>query len=266
MEKIDEEQIEEERQLDRDNEKGDKEENNLSYEKEMATNVTVIKDNESAMETSIANINEPKEEQAIILENEENVAHHNNPPHIGPFKNLKNMLSALKPIILSHHPMCDKFKDHTFRAFGKDLCIGCFITYPTIIIVLIIGYIFKFFNPENYATLIKHGFWFLSVYILSIVGLTKNKKVKILSKIVIGLGLAQILAGFWYMPLPKWLNIVVIILFSQGLSTIMNIKRVLEMNKICDKCEWKRDWEHCPGMSFFYERLHELNKPESMEQ
>ena len=38
------------------------------------------------------------------------------------------------PLLLSHHPECEKFKNHTLNIGKIRFCIGCFIGYPIAIL------------------------------------------------------------------------------------------------------------------------------------
>ncbi len=69
---------------------------------------------------------------------------------------------ALKPILLSHHPLCDEYQggNHTFRLFSKDFCIGCFVTYPTAFLFYVIGYLSGLFSFLSTPTL-----WYL-IYLI----------------------------------------------------------------------------------------------------
>ena len=101
---------------------------------------------------------------------------------------LKKFFSAIRPIITSHHPLCEQFENHTFRIFGRDFCIGCFIGYPVGFLTIILIYLF------NLPSLIApYAFFIISVvsgliYVFISKFFTESRKVKISSKFSIGVG------------------------------------------------------------------------------
>ncbi|MHA1727654.1 MAG: hypothetical protein ACTSWY_02855 [Promethearchaeota archaeon] len=171
-----------------------------------------------------------------------------NSENLSIWKKIRVIISAFKPVLLSHHPLCEKFENHSFKLFGKKFCIGCFIGYPSGIIMLIVGYTFGVFSLFSVASLLLIGISLFSVYLLSIFGLTKYKKIKIFSKIPVGAGAAFLIAGIFSFPLNFWINFLIAFFLIQGLVGLMTIKRKKELTETCLKCEWKNDWDHCPGM------------------
>ena len=115
---------------------------------------------------------------------------------------MRAFFHAIKPIALSHHPLCPQFQDgnHTFMLFGREWCIGCFITYPSAGIVYLFGLFTGIFSQLPIKTLWYIGFSLCGVYIFSIVGLTKWKPVKMVTKAIIGGGIAFCLGAIWQLP------------------------------------------------------------------
>ena len=52
----------------------------------------------------------------------------------------------LRFILLSHHPNCEKFENHTLNIRGTRVCIGCLAFYPTFIIVFSSVYFLGFYS------------------------------------------------------------------------------------------------------------------------
>jgi len=48
---------------------------------------------------------------------------------------------ASEPFLLAHHPSCKNFEHHTIEFRGRKLCMGCFITYPSVALTLVFLYI-----------------------------------------------------------------------------------------------------------------------------
>lgn len=171
---------------------------------------------------------------------------------IGFFRSFKNQILRFKPILLSHHPICGKFEEHTFHLFGRDFCIGCFIGFPSGIIMLILGYVLDIFSSLSSISLWIIGLILLSSYLLSIFGLTKYKKIKIASKIFIGGGGAFFIAAIFSYPMMFIIKFILSIILVQVITIVLNLKRWLEIRETCKQCEYKSDWENCPGMNFAY--------------
>ena len=158
---------------------------------------------------------------------------------------------ALKPILLSHHPLCDEFQggNHTFRLFNKDFCIGCFITYPTAFIFYIIGYLSGLFSLLSTPNLWYFGFGGCSIYLLSIFGLAKKKTIKIFTKIIIGIGIAFCVAALWSLPYEFGTKFILASIFFMVGHIFINSMRARNLYKTCRACKYDFDWGICPGMS-----------------
>ncbi len=173
---------------------------------------------------------------------------------------IKLALQAIKPIITSHHPLCDQYKEHSFHLFGRDWCIGCYIGYPSGILMLIMGYLTGLFQILEVSALFITGASLMGSYILSIVGLTKIRWIKIFSKIPLGIGAAFLIAGLFSLSGPIWLSFLLSFLLIQIFITIINVKRALEMKKTCAECEYASNHNICPGMHPVMEKLNKIKK------
>lgn len=181
------------------------------------------------------------------------------------FHRLKLKISGfyrqIKPIMLSHHPACDNFKDHTFHLFKWDFCIGCFITYPSALIMILIGYVSGLFSFLSLGTLLKVGIILLCSYLLSILKITKYKKIKIISKVIIGGGIAFITAFIFALPVLLLGRIVLFLLFLQTGIMFVNGKRALEIRKICKNCEFHSEGDNCPGLYEIFGKFNANKNP-----
>lgn len=174
------------------------------------------------------------------------------------FKKIADFFYVMRPLMLSHHPICEEYEDHSFRMFGRDFCIGCFIGYPSAAIMLIFGYLSGLFSLFEGTSLSLIGIVFCSSYILSIVGLTKRKPIKILSKVSIGIGSAFVIAAIMTIPILIYLRLFIVLIFTQIVTAIMGLKRQKEMNKICNACEYQNNRNICPGMGLIQQNMKRL--------
>jgi len=152
------------------------------------------------------------------------------------------------PLLLSHHPECEKFYNPTIN-IGKKvrLCIGCFIGYPVAILGIFLLPLFNITSliPIDYFLLIS--IILLATFILSPLKLTENKTVKILQKALIGLGSSFL---YWYImtrPNPRIVNIVIFYFSFGAILSILNIYHVLGFILTCYKCETPFLWGSCDG-------------------
>ncbi len=168
---------------------------------------------------------------------------------------LKNIFSAIRPIITSHHPTCEQFKNHTFRLFGRDFCIGCFVGYPVGFLTFLLIYLFDLPSliPPYIFFIITVIFAFIYLFISKF--FTGSKKVKILSKIFIGMGSGFLLSSILTLDFPLWSRILISFLIIQTIISILGLKRMRSIKKTCNLCDWKKDWKRCPGMKVIHEKL-----------
>ena len=176
----------------------------------------------------------------------------NNEP--GMFKRIGDLFWSLKPILLSHHPLCERFKNHSFNFLGKKFCIGCFIGYPTSVIMLVLGYLglFSFFDTK---TLWISGFILYTIYIINSIGTSEKITHKIISKIFIGIGTAFIIAAIFSLQLQFWIKLIICFVFIISILIILTWKRLRYMNKACKECEYEADQINCPGMGIINRNL-----------
>ncbi len=157
-------------------------------------------------------------------------------------------LKCYKYLLLSHHPDCEKFgKNHTIN-FGKyKFCIGCFVGYPTAIISILLIHYLNLLDLFSSIFLLIISFILISSIILSPVGLTKIKSIKIIQKFLIGLGSAFLFWYIWTMPNDFFINLIYFILVFGMLLLLLNMYHGYGLMKTCKKCEYSMDWNNCPG-------------------
>ncbi|MHA2007846.1 MAG: hypothetical protein ACXABO_04900 [Promethearchaeota archaeon] len=151
------------------------------------------------------------------------------------------------PFFLSHHPECENFKEHTLN-FGKiKLCIGCFIGYPTAFGALLLIQVLDLGNFFYSPFFLVLSVIFLGTFIFSLVHLTKNKTVKIIQKILIGLGAALLFN--WIMKLPNLfrVNLRIAFITFNILLVVLNLYHVYGILGSCYKCNTPFNWGICPG-------------------
>jgi len=158
---------------------------------------------------------------------------------------------------LSHHPECESFKGHTLN-FGKiKLCIGCFIGYPTAAIALLLIRVFDlsgfFYSPFFFVLSII----FLGTFFLSLLQLTRNKKIKIIQKFLIGLGAALLFNWIMKRPNSYEVNSRTAFITFYILLVFLNVYHAYGILGSCYKCSTPFNWGMCPGFCTIRKRIAE---------
>lgn len=127
------------------------------------------------------------------------------------------------------------------------LCIGCFVGYPVAFFAV---YLIGMMNIINFIP----AFYFLVValillgtFILSPLNLTKNKKVKIIQKFLIGIGSAFLFWWIYMLPNPKMDNYRIIMNVFTILVSLLNFYHIYGILNTCYNCNYSYDWGKCPG-------------------
>ncbi len=175
---------------------------------------------------------------------------------------IKLFFSDIKPLLLSHHPSCHNFSDHVYHIGKHKLCIGCFTFYPTIAITIITLVLFFELSLVNLMLMFLFSFIFFLPIILNIFNLTKNKLIKRLSKVSIGIGTGLLIISTILLPLPIFIKIS-LLLEINFLTGVIAYVRAKHIKEICSKCEYEANWDVCPAMKPIMDKLnaHKFKKP-----
>ena len=166
-------------------------------------------------------------------------------------------VSAFWPLLLSHHPECDKFDNHTINIGKLRFCIGCFIGYPTAIIGIILIDLLNFSNiiPTDYFLIIS--IIFISTFFMSPLHLTRVKLVKIIQKFLIGLGASFLFWWIWSLPNPQLTNYFIFIYTFSIILGVLNFYHILGFLGTCYKCDTPFSWGKCSGFETIRSNLTE---------
>ncbi len=109
------------------------------------------------------------------------------------FRRSKDFIKNYGELLLSHHPSCSRYKDHTLNFSKIRLCIGCFVGYPSALLSIIVGYFFIYPAFSQKIWLLLFGIFLFLFQFLSLTKLTEIKLIKIIQKFLIGFGAGQVL-------------------------------------------------------------------------
>ena len=153
------------------------------------------------------------------------------------------------PFLLSHHPECKKFENHTIN-FGKTrFCIGCFIGYPSGVIGIIILFFTNLAFVIPFQIQIIIGILMLSFFVLGPLKLITSKKHKIFQKMIIGFGGAFLFWGIKSMPYQLYLRNLTIYCIFGGIISLLNSYHAYGFFSKCHKCESPFNWGRCSGFT-----------------
>ena len=146
-------------------------------------------------------------------------------------------LSDLRPILLSHHPNCEKFQDHVYHIGKHRLCIGCFTFYPIVLITIIFTVFLVDLTIPNLFLLFFIAHLFFIPIILNIFGLTRLKILKILSKVSIGIGVGFYIVSILFLPFLHIIFKILLLLQINWFVGVIAYIRNKQILKECAKCE-----------------------------
>jgi predicted neutral ceramidase superfamily lipid hydrolase len=162
-------------------------------------------------------------------------------------------IKSLKPIRLSHHPNCEEFNNHTIKIGKKKFCIGCFIGYPSAIIGVISIYFLNLFYILDSKLLFIIAIVLMSSFLLSPLGLTRIKWIKIVQKILFNLGGAFLFWWIFLQPNSFIVNFLLFFLIFGILLSLTTAYHAYGFYKVCKQCLYNLDWENCSGFKEVFE-------------
>ena len=154
---------------------------------------------------------------------------------------------AFWPLLLSHHPECDKFDNHTINMGKLRFCIGCFIGYPTAFVGIALIDFWNISNiiPTDYFFIIS--IILISTFFMSPLHLTRVKLVKIIQKFLIGLGSSFLFWWIWSLPNPPMTNYFIFSYTFSIILGVLNFYHVYGFLGTCYKCDTPFSWGICNG-------------------
>ena len=178
---------------------------------------------------------------------------------------IKRFYYEIKPLLLSHHPDCNEFRDHVFELKGKKFCIGCFIGYPSMLLTILVLFLIQIYNFIHHRILLIIGLVLFCTYALKIFKFMRDIKGKIFIRILIGAGLGFLFWGIFGSPLTPLDKILSSIVMFGGLYLVYSTVRVISVFYTCHKCSYDGDWKHCPGFKN-NPKYHEIELNEKKEK
>lgn len=151
---------------------------------------------------------------------------------------LKFIEDLKEPLVLSHHPLCDRFDEHVFHLGGRKVCRGCATAYPVAIIVLL-------------GLLIFHPLPYDALFILSVAAFVLNLgrfmvkrsiMTDILFNSLLGLSLAAIIASTLTAPSGERTAIAAL---AVSVFIVFNLIKGYRMFSTCRRCPMSARFPDC---------------------
>ncbi|WP_371806086.1 hypothetical protein [Candidatus Lokiarchaeum ossiferum] len=164
-------------------------------------------------------------------------------------------------MLLSHHPPCEQFKNHTFGLFSLQFCIGCFIGYPSMIFAIVLSYFFATYSVLRADILFFLGLGMLSFQLLSLSPITEIKILKIFQKAFIGFGAGLILhSAYLLINASIIVKIFLLMAISVGGYIPLQVLHMKKSKEVCNQCKDKWNSALCPTDMCFADAPDKINK------
>ncbi len=158
------------------------------------------------------------------------------------------------PLLTAHHPFCSEYEGHVFTFLDRKWCIGCFFNTLSFFASLLIM-LFLWFNsnlPFDRAIMFYGGIIGVIIsFVFSAVGLTERKPFKAIAKLILGTSfslivLSILIAGGDIFTQFEMKALLILVLYLPVIG-LLSAKRLVEMQRGCEACEYRMRWSKCPG-------------------
>lgn len=141
------------------------------------------------------------------------------------------------PIILSHHPLCGRFRDHIFKIRERYVCIGCATVYPSALATIIFAVIT---NLNSFSILFPIALSSFGVNLIRISD--RSHRFSILFNLILGISLGTSFLSAIYAS-GSYQLIVFIILIS--IASIFSFLKGYRVFAICRSCPGYSEFPYC---------------------
>ncbi len=153
--------------------------------------------------------------------------------------------------LLSHHPNCAFFDHDVYHLFGKRICLGCSIAYPTAIMIILTSFLMKWYGsiPEilfHQDLLLVASLIFGSFQFIKYQGLSFSKPLNIFIKLSLGISLGGLVIWIFTLPIHFVLQILLFVL-SFVMVQFIGTLRFRNIRITCADCIYHGDWDICQG-------------------
>ncbi|UCE14301.1 MAG: hypothetical protein JSV04_03770 [Candidatus Heimdallarchaeota archaeon] len=160
----------------------------------------------------------------------------------------------LGPYRISHHPLCDHYKDHVYRFRGNKICRGCVMQYSGMIFSFFIITIGTFFQWWKGLTEIQVGLVLYAMILPTLLTafLIENRIIKDVARFLLGASFS--LAFIQFVFTPDWLIKLWILINLIPGYIYLNKRRAKKNDEVCNQCEERINIPLCSGYQIFADR------------
>lgn len=141
------------------------------------------------------------------------------------------------PIILSHHPLCGRFRNHVFKIRGRYVCIGCATVYPSALATIIFAVIT---NLNSFSILFPIALSSFGVNLIRISD--RSHRFSVLFNLILGISLGTSFLSAIYVS-GNYQLIVFITLIS--IASVFSFLKGYRIFAICRSCPGYAEFPYC---------------------
>ncbi len=167
------------------------------------------------------------------------------------FGEVLSVFRALAPFLRSHHPLCSFYNNDTYNILGRRICMGCSISYPLALILIISTLITRSYRyiPEPQfhqsvllGTSVLFGLFHMMKYLIR----SEGRITRLAAKVSLSFSLAGLIV--WALTIPARLQIILLFIFLIIVSiSFMGTLRLYYFYRTCAGCIYHGDWDLCFG-------------------
>ena len=160
------------------------------------------------------------------------------------------------PWVLSHHPVCERFADHTRTVRGRKVCKGCLATYPSGAVALVVVAVLLWLADPVPRGWVPWQFFLAAALAAELVDMTRllvslPRPFDMVPRICRGISLALMLAA---MAVADDVTVVVVLLVLLTLGYAVSGYTAWRAFRVCDTCPEQGRFPECSGLQGFMPR------------
>lgn len=162
----------------------------------------------------------------------------------------------------AHHPLCGKYRDHTYKIGGIYVCKGCFHTYSGLIVFFVLNLVLYTANIEPIRLMYNTGFsiipflLFLLPLVVDFMHIKVKRPIKNIFRQMLGYFISTGLLIILFSPFLLKLIAPVIILI---VYIFLRKARKSKKHDLCKSCPEMSSNSVCSGYGYMFEKEKEFS-------
>jgi hypothetical protein len=129
-----------------------------------------------------------------------------------------------RELLLSHHPDFPCFDDDVIILFGRRICAGCLLAYPTAAVIVLV------FRPTGIESIFLA---FLFAALSQIRRFSKNITINHFCRLVAGIALGFGIGGGYFAVMNNQWVVVILLISAAGVYLLLKVNSVKQKLKHC---------------------------------